>query len=552
MKKTKEFDLWVWISIAIMALYILFMVYPIVNMSLQSFFDSKTGAFTLDNYVKFFSDNYYFSTLFNSFKLSILVTVFSLILGVPLAYFYNIYKIRGHSLLQLLIILCSMSAPFIGAYSWILLLGRSGVISKFLKATFGLVAPSIYGLGGCVFVLTLRLFPLVFLYVSGAMKNLDNSLLEASYNMGCSGFKRLYKVVIPLCSPSILAAALMVFMRALADFGTPLLIGEGYRTFPVEIYKQFVGETSVNHNFAAAISVIAILITAIVFILQKVAANKLNFTMNALHPIEARKAKPFTNALIHIYAYILVALSLLPQVYIIYLSFRNTSLTGNMFKPGYSLKSYQQVFTDMGDMVINTIIICGAALLIILVMAVMIAYLVVRRRNVMNNIIDTFSMIPYIIPGSVIGIALIISFNKGLLVLTGTAIIMIIAMVIRRIPYTIRSSVAVLQQIPMSVEEASSSLGASKMKTFGVITVPMMMNGIMAGAIMSWVTLVTELSSSILLYSSRTITLNLGVYIMVSRGCDGKACAISTIITLFTVISLLIVNKLTGGKEVTL
>ena len=129
---------------------------------------------------------------------------------------------------------------------------------------------------------------------------------------------------------------------------------------------------------------------------------------------------------------------------------------------------------------------------------------------------------------------------------------MIIAMVIRRIPYTIRSSVAVLQQIPMSVEEASSSLGSSKIKTFGVITVPMMMNGIIAGAIMSWVTLVTELSSSILLYSSKTITLNLGVYIMVSRGCDGKACAISTIITLFTVISLLIVNKLTGGKEVTL
>ena len=552
MKKTKSFDLWVWISIGIMGLYLLFMVYPIVNMSLQSFFDSKTGDFTMENYVKFFSDNYYFSTLFNSFKLSILVTFFSLLLGVPLAYFYNIYQMRGRSVLQILIILCSMSAPFIGAYSWILLLGRGGVITKFMKTVMGITPPNIYGLSGCVFVLTLKLFPLVFLYVSGAMKNVDNSLLEASYNLGCSGFKRLCKVVIPLCSPSILAAGLMVFMRALADFGTPLLIGEGYRTFPVEIYKQFVGETSVNHNFAAAISVTAILMTALVFILQKVAANKLNFTMNALHPIEARKPKPLTGVLIHIYAYLLVALSLLPQVYVIYLSFCNTSLTGNMFKPGYSLNSYNQIFTDMGDMVVNTIVICGSALLIILVLAVMIAYLVVRRRNVMNNVIDTFSMIPYIIPGSVIGIALIISFNNGILVLTGTALIMVIAMVIRRIPYTIRSSVAVLQQIPMSVEEAASSLGASKLKTFGIITVPMMMNGIIAGAIMSWVTLVTELSSSILLYSSKTITLNLGVYIMVSRGADGKACAISTIITLFTIISLLIVNKLTGGKEVTM
>lgn len=548
--KKKRFDMWFWISVAIMGIYILFMLYPVVNMSLQSFFDSKTGEFTFANYFKFFNDSYYFSTLLNSFKLSIMVTATSLILGVPLAYLYNIYKIRGKSFLQILIILCSMSAPFIGAYSWILLLGRGGVITKFLKASFGIIAPSIYGLAGCVFVLTLKLFPLVFLYVSGAMKNVDNSLLEASYNMGCGGVKRLFKVVIPLCSPSILAAGLMVFMRALADFGTPLLIGEGYRTFPVEIYKQFVGETGVNHNFAAAISVIAIIITAVVFILQKVAANKLSFTMNALHPIEPKKAKPLGSAFIHIYGYGLVALSLLPQIYVIYLSFRNTSLTGNMFKPGYSLNSYQQVFSTMGGMIKNTIIICGGALVIILIMAILISYLVVRRRNLMNNIIDTFSMIPYIIPGSVIGIALIVSFNSGAIVLTGTAIIMIVAMCIRRMPYTIRSSVAVLQQIPITVEEAASSLGASKIKTFGVITVPMMMNGIISGAIMSWVTLVTELSSSILLYSSKTITLNLGVYIMVSRGCDGKACAISTIITLFTVISLILVTKLSKGRDV--
>ena len=548
--KKKRFDMWFWISIAIMGLYILFMLYPVINMSIQSFYDSKTGALTLANYIKFFSDNYYFSTLLNSFKLSIMVTVVSLLLGVPLAYFYNIYKMKGKNFLQILIILCSMSAPFIGAYSWILLLGRGGVITKFLKNTFGVIAPSIYGLGGCVFVLTLKLFPLVFLYVSGAMKNVDNSLLEASLNMGCGGFKRMIKVVIPLVSPSILAAGLMVFMRALADFGTPLLIGEGYRTFPVEIYRQFVGETGVNHNFAAAISVIAIIITAIVFILQKVAANKLNFTMNALLPIEPRKASPVANFFVHLYGYGLVALSLIPQVYVIYLSFRNTSKTGNMFKPGFSLNSYKQVFTTMNGMVKNTIVICGGALLIILVMSILISYLVVRRHNLLNNIIDTFSMIPYIIPGSVIGIALIVSFNSGWLVLTGTAMIMVISMCIRRMPYTIRSSVAVLQQIPITVEEAAASLGASKIKTFGTITVPMMMNGIISGAIMSWVTLVTELSSSILLYSSKTITLNLGVYIMVSRGCDGKACAISTIITLFTIISLILVTKVTKGRDI--
>lgn len=109
-----------------------------------------------------------------------------------------------------------------------------------------------------------RLFPLAFMYVSSAMQNIDNTLLEASANLGCTGFKRFWKIGISLCMPSILAAALMIFMRAFADFGTPLMIGEGYRTFPVEIYNQFVGETGTNENFAAAISVIAVIITAII------------------------------------------------------------------------------------------------------------------------------------------------------------------------------------------------------------------------------------------------------------------------------------------------
>lgn len=550
--KKRKIDMWVSVSLIILLLYVVFMMYPLVKILIQSVLDNETGQFSMQYFKQFFSDTYYFSTLLNSFKIAICVTIVSLVIGVPLAYFYNMYEIKGRNFLQVMIILCSMSAPFIGAYSWILLLGRSGVITKFLSHTFGIEMPSIYGFNGILLVLATKLFPLVFLYVSGALKNIDSSLLEASANMGCKGIRRFLKVVVPLCMPSILAAALMVFMRSLADFGTPLLIGEGYRTFPVEIYKQYVGETSVNHNFAAAISVIAILITAIVFLGQKALSNHYSFTMNALHPLERKKANPLLSVFIHIYAYGLVAISFMPQLYLIYCSFRNTSKTGNMFKPGFSLMSYRQVFETMGDAIKNTIVICGGALLIIIVLAVLIAYLVVRRKNRVNNIIDTLSMIPYIIPGSVVGIALVMAFSKGPLVLTGTVAIMVISMCIRRIPYTIRSSVAILQQIPITVEEASASLGASKFKTFWKVTTPMMVNGIISGAIMSWVTLITELSSSIILYSSKTITLNLGVYIMVSRGTDGKACAMSTILTLMTIISLLLVTKLSKGKEITL
>lgn len=552
MLKTKKTDLWILVSLGILALYVLFMLYPILKVITQSVRDNVTGSFTLGYFKQFFSDPYYFITLFNSFKISICVTVICLVIGVPLAYLYNIYEIKGRQLLQILIVLTSMSAPFIGAYSWILLLGRSGLITKFLKSTFNIAMPNIYGFKGILLVLSTKLFSLVFLYVSGALKNVDNSLLEASANMGRTGWRRFLTIVLPLCMPSILAAALMVFMRSLADFGTPLLIGEGYRTFPVEIYNQYVGETSINHSFAAAISVIAIVITLIVFLFQKYLSNRTSFSMNAMHRIERKKPRLLASIAIHIYAYGLVIVSLLPQVYLVFLSFRNTTKTGNMFRSGYSLMSYRQVFGTMGGAIWNTVKICGGALVIVVVLAILISYLVVRRYNIINNIIDTLSMVPYIIPGSVVGIAMVMAFNKGPLVLTGTAMIMVIAMCIRRIPYTIRSSVAVLGQIPISVEEAAISLGAGKTKTLVRITVPMMFSGIVSGAIMSWVTLITELSSSIILYSSKTITLNLGVYVMVSRGTDGKACAVSTILMVFTVISLLLFTKVSKDGDISI
>ena len=179
-------------------------------------------------FIKFFSQPFYSRTLLNSFKVALFTCAISLVLGVPLAYLYNMYEIKGRKILQVLIILSSMSAPFIGAYAWVKLLGRAGVITKFIKMLTGFTIPNIYGFNGILLVLSLKLFPLVFLYVSGAMKNVDNSLLEASANMGVSGIKRFLTVVVPLCMPSILAATLMVFMRAIADFGTPLMIGEGY------------------------------------------------------------------------------------------------------------------------------------------------------------------------------------------------------------------------------------------------------------------------------------------------------------------------------------
>lgn len=547
MARRRRFEVWTALYLAIFAAYILFLLYPMFAI-LRNSVVGEGGGLTLRWFRKFFETKYYSETLAHSFSVTIWTTFLTLVIGVPLSYLYNTYEIKGKGLIQVLIILCSMSAPFIGAYAWIQLLGRSGVVTTFIKSATGLVLPNIYGFNGILLVLTLQLYPLVFLYMSGAMRNIDNSLLEASQNLGCSGFRRFFKVVIPLCMPTILAAALLVFMRAFADFGTPLLIGEGYRVFTVEIYNQFLGETGTDFNFAAAISVIAIVITAVFFLAQRVLSKRFAFTMNALHPIERKRAKGARNVLIHAFTYLVVGLAFLPQLYIVYQSFQNTS--GKLFKPGYSLNSYKTAVQRMSDAIPNTFVIGGLALAAVVLIGILIAYLVVRRPNIVTGAIDTMSMLPYIIPGSVVGIALVMAFNRKPLALTGTVAIMVIALCIRRLPYTIRSSVATLQQIPITTEEASISLGASKMKTFFEITVPMMSNGIISGAIISWVTIITELSTAIILYNSRTITLTLAIYTFVTRGNYGYAAALATVLTAFTILSLLIFMKFSKSKEI--
>ena len=166
--------------------------------------------------------------------------------------------------------------------------------------------------------------------------------------------------------------------------------------------------------------------------------------------------------------------------------------------------------------------------------------------------VDTMFMIPHIIPDAVIGTATITGFNSGLPVLTGTAWIVVIAMCIRRIPYTIRSSLAMLQQIPMTVEEASASLGATRLNIFWKVIIPMMFNGVAAGAIMTWFTLITGLSSSVMLYSYKTITMNQLVYVPVVGGTDALACAAFTVLTLFTVLTQIACMSVSKNKELLL
>ena len=549
MNKRLKIDFWTYITLIIAVIFALFLVYPLFSLFISSFKDPETGAWTLDNFLRFFSRKYYYQALINSFSVTICVTILAIIIGTPMAYFMSVYKIKGKTFLEILIIISMMSPAFIGAYSWILLLGRSGVVTKFF-AGFGISTPTIYGFGGILLVFTLKLYPFIFMYVSGALSKIDVSLMEAAESLGCSPFKKVVTIAMPLITPTILAGSLLVFMNALADFGTPMLIGEGYRTMPTMIYSEFVSEVGGNANFSASMASIMVFITAMMFMAQKYFVNKKSFTMSSMNPIKPKEIKGVMSVLVHVFIYFIVFLSIIPQLTVIYTSFLKTNRA--IFVKGFSFNSYISIFSSLGTSIKNTYLYGIITIFIIVILGMFIAYISIRRKNILTSIIDTITMFPYIIPGSVLGITLLLAFNKPPIILSGTSMIIIMSLVIRRMPYTLRSSSAILYQISTSMEDASISLGASQVKTFFKITAMMMLPGVISGAILSWITVINELSSSVILYTGKSRTMAVSIYQEVIRASYGTAAALSTILTLSTIISLLIFFKLTGKKEVSL
>ena len=549
MNKKFHWDFWAWITLLSIVIFGLFLMYPLFSLFASAFQDAMTGEFTMSNFGLFFERKYYYQSMINSFSVTTCVTLLAVIIGTALAYFMTLFKVRGKSIVEICIIISLLSPPFIGAYSWILIGGRSGILTQWL-ASIGIDFPSIYGFAGILLVLTLKLYPFIYLYVAGAMKNIDSALIEAAESLGCSGMRKVVTIMLPLITPTILAGALMVFMNAMADFGTPMLIGEGFNVMPVMIYSEFINEVGDQANFAAAMAAIMVLITSTIFMLQKYVVNKKSFTMSSLRPLPVGEMTGLKNVVMHVCIYLLVALSMIPQLVVIYTSFLKTN--GSIFVDGYSLDSYRTIFESLGTAVTNTYAYSTAAMAIIVFLGMTVAYLTTRKKSWLTDIIDTLTMFPYIIPGSVLGITLLLAFNEEPMLLSGTAIIIIISLVIRRLPYTLRSSSAILYQLSPSLEEASISLGASPVKTFFKVTAVMMLPGVMSGAIISWITAINELSSSVILFTGATKTMSVAIYTEVIRASYGTAAALSTILTATTILAMVIFFKISGRRDVTL
>lgn len=546
-KKSLRLDIWNTITIISFALLIVFLLYPLYNILKSSFIGAKSGSLGLENYLYFFKTKYYFTSLINSLWICTIATILATLIGVPLAYIICRYNIPCKGLFYIMIIMSLLAPPFIGAYSWIILLGNNGIIVSWLR-NIGITIPTIYGWRGIILVFTLQFYPHIFLYVQGALNTIDSSLEEAAESLGVSKFKRLATITFPLVLPTILAGALIVFLSAFADFGTPMLIGQGFNVIPVMAYNEFINEMGGNAAVASTLSVIMIAVSTLLLLVQRGLLAKKNYTMSSLRPPAVVKIKGAKRFFATLYCAVIVFVSMLPQAIVIISSFMKTR--GPIFLREFSLDNYRTIMFKVPKSIINTFAYSTVAIIIMVIGGMLVSYVLVRKKNKVSPLLDVLIMFPYVIPGTVLGIALILSFNKKPLLLTGTWVILVISYVLRKLPYTVRSSVAILYQLDKSMEEASINLGVPPLKTFFNITAPLMASGVASGSVISWITTINEISSTIVLYAGTTATITVAVYSEVFASNFGTGAALASILSFTTIISLIIVNKLSGKNGI--
>ncbi|MBU1744682.1 MAG: iron ABC transporter permease [Proteobacteria bacterium] len=540
----KYFQAWNIILVAVFVILFFAVLYPILYIFKASFVNAETGAFSLKSYATFLHYPYYIRCLRNSLFVSTLSTILALAIGIPFAFFLTRYEIPGKNLIRTLGTLPLILPTFIGAEAWLMLLGRNGLFTRVFRS-LDIEIPSIYGWKGIVLVFTLQFFPFIFLMVSAALNAIDRSLEEAATNLGSGRLRVFFTVTLPVVTPAILSGALVVFYLCIENFGVPVLIGEDFRVLSVQAYNEFISELGGNPSMAGALSMILLAITLGLTIFQKYWVERKNYTMTSLNPLEVKRLRSLPTFLIWFFCAGIVFVALFPFAVVMVSSITKTQ-GPVMYFGQFSLENFIRAFTIAPRPIFNSFFLATVATLIGIVFGIVVSYLLVRKRGAVSYLLDLLVMLPLAIAGTVQGIALAATYNKGIIVLTGTWTILVLAYFIRKAPYSIKTTSSLLQQIDPSVEEASINLGVPPVRSFIRVVLPIMMPGIIAGAIIMWVTTLAELSSTIVLYYGPWATMTVEIFQRIGSGDFGPASAYATILIISVLIPLFILNRVSG------
>ena len=519
-----------------MAFIALFLLYPMAITLIRAFwapaeYTFKFTGWSLEGFRTFFGTKLYLRALGNSIVVSLSVTVLCILIGVPMGYCVARVKIPGKKLLVSLGILPIIMPSFVGAYTWVILLGNKGIVRtalNWLLSPFGVTLPSIYGMFGMILCMTLTYYPFVFQMAYGAFSGANALLEESAMLMGAGKARIMRTITLPLIIPSLGAAALLVFVRAIGNFGIPAVIGGNNYVLPTLIKFAYGGAGDIN--LASSIAVINVIITGLVLYVQKYIVSRHEYeTISSTHT-DIKQHESFGARLFAIILCLIVLIfSLLPQVTIIVMSFFKR-WTG-LLPSGFTWNNYANIFKKSGHELFNSFFLSLVATLMCAIFGSILAYITERKKPRGSSLLDLSIMAPFILPGTVVSIALLSAFGgNGIMKLTGTYAILIISYMIRRTPYVYRSVAANLTQLNPSLEEASTISGATWFYTFRRVSVPLILPSIISGSVMTLTTLLQELSTTILLYGPKTRTVPIQIFNAVNENDLGKASALSTVL----------------------
>jgi len=527
----------------------LFFLLPVLKVFGASILDASGSHFTLANYVDMLSSAFFLNGLFNSLGIAATASVCAVIIGVPFAFCLARLPIGGKPALLALAALPLVLPSFVSAYALVLLFGRSGVATGALHA-LGIPFDSLYGPKGIIAVYTFTLYPYVVLPAVAAFKAIDISVEEAAQNLGASPARMLRTVTLPLVLPSILAGALLVFIEALENFGVPFVLAEDNPILSVEAFKLFVGETADNPAAAGVLGVMLVLCTVIALLIQRAVLARRSFISAARRATPLIEVGPAMRRCAAGYCWALVVVTLVPFIAVVVISF--LEFRGPVLHAGLSLGNFAQLFQRSYWPLANTLMLATLAGVGAMLIGVPIGYVVVRYRSWLSAVLDIVATAPFAVAGTVLGIGLVMAYSRGFLILTGTWVIMVLAYIVRKLPFSMRSSIAILHQIDPSLEEASINLGVPPAATFLRITVPLTLGGVIGGFVLTFVTVASELSSTVVLYSGPWTTMTVAMFQALEGTSAGVAAAAATVLIVFTVLPVALVYRLLRRHELSM
>jgi iron(III) transport system permease protein len=534
------------VSVLGLAFLGLFLLWPLFKVFGASMLDAEGQSFTFANYVKMLGRPFYRAAIVNTLGIGAAATVITTVLAVPLAFALARLPVPGKAAILALAAMPLVLPSFVSAYAIVLLLGNSGVVTSWLRGV-GLDIGSIYGAGGIVLVYTLTLYPYVLLPTVAAFKAVDVSMEEAAQGLGSSPARTVRTVILPIVLPAILAGALLVFIETLENFGVPFVLAEDLPIFAVEAYKLFIGETAPNPSQAGVLATLLILTTTLVLLIQRRFLGSRRFATNTRQTPPILAVGPGVRIAATVYCWAIVLLALVPFFAIVVLSF--LEFRGPVLHGNFSLANFTTLFDRDTRPLANTLVFASGAAIGVTLVGVPIGYVVTRYRSGVATVLDVVATLPFAVAGTVLAIGFVVSFNAGWLVLTGGPFIMVLAYTIRKVPFAVRSASAIVHQIDQSLEEASISLGRSPLQTFLRIVVPLMLGGIVSGVVLTWVTVASELSATVVLYSGQWRTMTVVMFQALEGGGAGIATAAASTLIVVTLIPVALLYRLVRRYE---